>query len=159
MPTINWDEVRNEPWSATKAVSSGLLRVLSVVISRLWRPWGTHTLSLRNAIARELLGTIFIHCPTVFYSGPKSTSIMTVTEPHFEAFLIPTINQLRLPQADAVVLFAHGGGMISGHPLQYRDDYKRWSQWAASQRKKVYFLAVKYRKVAKGQIKSLGRVY
>ncbi|KIX96491.1 uncharacterized protein Z520_07757 [Fonsecaea multimorphosa CBS 102226] len=144
MPTVNWHEVRKYPCASIKIVAVSFIRVVYVVASRILNPFSSRVLSLRNAIAREILGTAFVYSPTIFYSAPRKTSIPKVDGPGWSAYLVPNVSSGDIAQQDAVVLFAHGGGMIAGHPLQYRDEYKRWSQRAAKDGQKVLFFAVKY---------------
>jgi hypothetical protein len=83
--------------------------------------------------------------PSILYSEPSNHTAQPVEGPGFTAYVIPNTEPSKLSEADAVIVFAHGGGMMIGHPLQYLKSYRRWAGKARKMGKNVAFLALKYR--------------
>jgi hypothetical protein len=148
MPSIQWHEVFGHPLPSLKIVIKATILSLKETIARIILPFKPRTQNLRNAIARAWLGYIFVHCPTILYSKPRDTDLQEVQEAGLHLYIIQGSekSKTQLKDADAVILFAHGGGMIFGHPLQYLSDYRRWISGAKRLRKKLDFVAVQYRK-------------
>lgn len=146
MPSIKWHHVTLG--SAIRIIAlAGASTVKETFLRIIW-PFKRRVLSFRNALARLWLGTAFAVNPLIFYSSAQEKSVQKFTHRGTDFFLVPSLDQPReaLEAADAVVLFAHGGGMIIGHPLQYLDEYRRWVQKGIEKGKRVIFVAVKYRK-------------
>lgn len=153
MPSINWAEVRANKLGSLKTVLISSYRSILAVL----RIFAQRDLSFRNGIARAWLGTAFTYVPTVLYSEPPGHNAQHVQGEGFGAYIVPTTPENQLRAADAIVLFAHGGGMVMGHPLQYLKEYERWSNHARRLDKKVVFVAPRYREP--GASPSLHRVY
>jgi hypothetical protein len=145
MPSINWNLVFSRPLASAKIAGLASLRTVVVILGRL-NPFASNHLSLRNAIARAWLGTLFSINASIFYEAPSGHDAQLISNTSFQAYLVPTTPIQELKSADCVVLFAHGGGMVIGHPLQYLKEYKRWAATAAKKGKVIRFLAVRYRK-------------
>lgn len=145
MPSIKWHEVWTSPKSTMTILAISTTRTLQLIASRVIFPFRPRVLSLRNAIARVWVGTAFIYKATIFYSSPAQHDAQRIEGPGFAAYMIPTGKLADLKEADAVMLFMHGGGMILGHPLQYLHEYERWVNLAESKGKKIVIMAVHYR--------------
>lgn len=147
MLSINWAEVLASPVKSLKVVLLASLRTIKFVCQSLLSPSESHkALGIRNGIARAWLGTLFAVHPDVFYSEPSNHTTQTIETAKLKAYIIPQTKNSELQHADAVVIYAHGGGMIFGHPLQYLKAYKRWSTHARTIDKQLVFIPVRYRK-------------
>lgn len=144
MPSINWHEVFAHPGLVLKLIAVAFLKTLSVVFTRILQPSRLEPLGFRNSVARAWLGTTFVTVPTIFYSEPSNHGVPPIEEKAFKAYIVPTVESSKLRDADAVMLFAHGGGMMIGHPLQYLTDYRRWIKHAASMGKKLVIVGPQY---------------
>jgi len=147
MPSIKWHHVWGQPVGSLKIIALATFSSVREILVRLVLPFQKRTLPLRNALARIWLGTSFAVNPSVFYSAPLDDTVQHVEENNLDFYIVPSLKDpaTQLRDADAVVLFAHGGGMIMGHPLQYLDEYRRWVQRAKELGRNVVFIAVKYR--------------
>lgn len=149
MPSIRWNIVlRNWPGSLRILLESTVLSVREILL-RLARPLELRPLRLRNAIARIWIGTVFAKDHTILYSAGDTSGVERIADEKAEGYIVsaPGVpGTTSLQNADAVVLFAHGGGMIIGHPLQYLVDYERWVQAAQLEGKRIAFVAATYRK-------------
>jgi hypothetical protein len=142
MPSINWAQVLATPKITLKIIIVGTWSSLGVILGR---PFSSSPLSLRNALARVWLGTIFVTNHSILYSEPSNHNAQAIDGPDFTAYVIPSMEPSELSKADAVVVFAHGGGMMIGHPLQYLKEYRRWAGKARKMGKNIAFFALKYR--------------
>lgn len=146
MLSINWAAVVAKPVSSLTLILVASLRAIKVLVESVVVPSAIQPLGLRNAIARAWLGTVFVHHPDLYYSEPPNHDIQTIQTPDLKAYIIPRTESADWSRADAVVIYAHGGGMIFGHPLQYLKAFKRWAKHAESMQKRIVFVAVRYRK-------------
>jgi len=142
MPSINWAQVCAAPKTTLKIIIVGTWGSLGVILG--W-PFSSSPLSLRNALARVWIGTTFVTNHSIFYSEPANHNAQSLDGPGFTAYVVPSMEPSELGKADAVVVFAHGGGMMIGHPLQYLTEYRRWASKAQKMGKKIAFFALKYR--------------
>jgi acetyl esterase/lipase len=143
MPTINWAVATANKLAVLKIIAVASSRSLSSILSLIL---GRQPLSLRNAFARAWIGTMFEHLPAMLYSEPVGHDMKKIQGETFNAYLVPPMSPTSLKDADSVVIFYHGGGMILGHPLQYLTEYRRWASRAAKQGRKMVFVGVQYRK-------------
>lgn len=149
MPSLKWHHVWAQPVTTLKLVAVASALSFKEILARVCFPFRHRPLRLRNALVRLWLGTAFSANGAIFYSDPVDETVQSVKveQDQAEVYLVPTLARpsVELQAADAVVLFAHGGGMIMGHPLQYLDEYRRWVRVARQRRRKVVFVAFKYR--------------
>ncbi len=127
MLSVNWKEVCAHPVATLKIVCLASLRSIQALLQVCFAPSTLQPLGLRNSIARTWLGLTFAIQGSILYSEPPNHGQQTVETSNFKAYVIPSTPLGELRRADAVVLYAHGGGMIFGHPLQYLKTYRRWA--------------------------------
>jgi len=125
-----------------KIVVVSIVRSLKTAITVLINP--SHPLSLRTAILREWMITYFGYDYEIMYSEPDSHDTQRIEEEEFTTYVIPTTKPTDIKDADAVIIYCHGGGLMIGHPLQYLKEYKRWVNHAARLGKKLVILAPQY---------------
>lgn len=82
---------------------------------------------------------------SILYGEPTGHDTQIVETVDFKAYVVPSTPASQLKNADVVIIYCHGGGMIIGHPLQYLDDYKRWASKAKMKGKCVIFMGLQYR--------------
>jgi hypothetical protein len=146
MPSVQWNQVFDQPLATWRIIYHSSIATLKIVFARLSKPWTSHPLAFGTAVRRAWLGNTFVYNPLIFYSEPKHHSTQNITNSEFTLYSIPTSTSEERTNADAIILFAHGGGMISGHPLQYLSEYQRWVKRAGEMDKKLVLLTLKYRK-------------
>lgn len=145
MVSVKWNKARESPLSFLKVVIISGFCTLKILCWRALLPFSKHKLSLRNEIARTWIGHVFTINAALLYSEPAGHQVQRIQHQGSLGFLLPTTSLDDLASKDAVVLFAHGGGYIIGHALQYLEEYVRWIKAAGRQGKKMAFLAVEYR--------------
>lgn len=146
MPSVKWYQVFSNPSAALKIILVASAYSTQVLLTRLLWPFGNRTLSLRTALARMWVGKTFQYNHLILYSEPRGHGAQRVETDAFTAYLVPGTDVARIRDADAVVLFAHGGGYIMGHALQYLDEYRRWIAGAKKMGKNLVVLTVNYRR-------------
>lgn len=148
MPSVKWQHVRSHPFIAAQCVIVSTLRSVAAVGTKIIKP--SYPLSLRTALIRAWYGTTFCADSNIWYSEPAGHNIHEfATSPSDSAYIIPTTNDKgvfeEIENADVVYIYAHGGGLFIGHPLQYLDEYKRWVKRAEELGKKMVIIAPHYR--------------
>jgi len=143
MPSIKWHCIRRSPFSAVKIIAISLFHSIGAVTQILLHP--SQPLSLRTAITRIWVGTAFGIDGDIFYSEPGIHDTKSIDTNGTTTYVIPTTKPEDIKNADAVYIYCHGGGLFLGHPLQYLDEYKRWTALAAQKGKNLVLLAPKYR--------------
>ena len=148
MPSVKWQHVRSHPFNAIKILVVSTIRSVVAIASKIINP--SQPLSFRAALVRAWYGTSFITDSNIWYSEPESHNIHKFATSKAEtAYIIPTtpdanfVKELR--DADVVYLYAHGGGMFIGHPLQYLNEYQRWVCKAKERGRKMVIVAPHYR--------------
>ncbi|KAH8689345.1 Alpha/Beta hydrolase protein [Talaromyces proteolyticus] len=144
MPSIHWNQVHSNPLASLKILCLATLQSIPVLLQGLFVPCRLRPLGFRNALARVWLGNIFSIQGTILYSPAQDHCEQKIEGSDFEAYIIPSTNTAELQEADAIVIFAHGGGMIFGHPLQYTKTYRRWTAYAQKLGKRLVFVSVRY---------------
>lgn len=141
MPSIKWQHVQAAPLTAFKLTIHCLLRSIPEIFKVV--TYQTPT-SLQTALAKIWVGTSFEYIPDMWYSEPQNI-VQKIESNGTRVFVIPDTKPEEIKNADAVYLYAHGGGMMIGHPLQYLTEYERWVAAAAKKGKKLVILAPVYR--------------
>ncbi|KAN0105043.1 alpha/beta-hydrolase [Hyaloscypha variabilis] len=147
MPSVKWQYIRSHPIKAVKIFIVSTLRSIVAVASKIINP--SQPLSFRTALVRAWYGTSFITDSDIWYSEPEFHNIHKFATSKTEtAYIVPTTEELNivkeLRNADVVYLYAHGGGLFIGHPLQYLTEYKRWVSKAQEKGKKMVIIAPHY---------------
>lgn len=146
MVSVKWQKARENPIGFFKVLSIASFHSIRIILSRILLPFRERQLSLRDELARMWIGNVFMFNPGLLYSEPAGHHVQCVRHEGFSGFLIPTTDPDELATNDAIILFAHGGGYIIGHALQYLDEYKRWVREASQLGKSLAILTVDYRK-------------
>lgn len=148
MPSINWSEVFAHPFASVKILLLATARSLRPIFLSIVAPSSIQPLGLRNSLARAWMGTIFVNSAAIFYSEPSQHGVQKIELPGIDGdlYIVPTTKEVELKDADAVVIWCHGGGLIAGHPLQYLKSYRRWVKVSEVLGKKTIFVPVRYRK-------------
>lgn len=154
MPSIKWHEVFKNPIVTLKILLVATAYSTKAIIARLLWPFGKRVIPLRTALARIWVGKAFQYNHLILYSAPKKwqgSAQIIHTPGGFTGYLIPSGSAdtdvvAKLKDADAVIVFAHGGGYIMGHALQYLREYARWVAKAKKMGKKVVVVTVDYRR-------------
>jgi hypothetical protein len=145
MPSINWGAVWASPSVSLRILVLASFDTVRLFVSRILLPFSARPLSLRNALARIWVGTTFVNNAQIFYSEPPNHNVAKIKAHECCTYVIPTTNSVDLKDADAVVIYCHGGGMAIGHPLQYLKEYQRWIQLGKKKGGNIVFLAPQYR--------------
>ncbi|KAH6665946.1 Alpha/Beta hydrolase protein [Halenospora varia] len=140
MPSIKWQHVQAAPLTAFKLTIHCILRSIPEIFKVV--TYQTPT-SLQTALAKIWVGTSFEYIPDMWYSEPQNI-VQKIESNGTRVFIIPDTKPEEIKNADAVYLYAHGGGMMIGHPLQYLTEYERWVAAAAKKGKKLVILAPVY---------------
>ncbi|KAH8647576.1 Alpha/Beta hydrolase protein [Tricladium varicosporioides] len=140
MPSIKWQPIQAAPLTAFKVtircILSSIPEILKVVTYQT-------PISIWASLAKIWVGTFFEYIPDMWYSEPRNT-VQKIESNGMRVFVIPNIRPEEIKHVDAVYLYAHEGGMMIGHPLQYLTEYERWVTAAAAKGKKLVILAPVY---------------
>jgi hypothetical protein len=148
MPSVKWQHIRSNPIKVIKIFVVSTFRSVVAITTKIISP--SHPLSFRTALVRAWYGTSFITDSDIWYSEPEFHNIHKFETSKTEtAYIIPTTEDVdvvkELRDADVVYLYAHGGGMFIGHPLQYLNEYRRWVSIAQENGRKMVIVAPHYR--------------
>lgn len=148
MPATKWHHVRSKPFTAIRTILIATCRSIIAIGNKIVNP--SHPLSFRTAIVRVWVATSFGADHMIWYSEPERHNIHKFATSSTEsAYIITTTNssnvEKEIQNADVVYLYAHGGGLFIGHPLQYLDEYRRWVKRAESLGKKMVIITPHYR--------------
>jgi hypothetical protein len=144
MPSIKWQAITSSPLIALQLISLASFRSVLAIFKVFTQP--SRPLSIRTELARIWVGTSFSYNSDIWYSAPQNHNIQSIDTNGTLTYVIPTTKLEDIKNADAILVYGHGGGLFIGHPLQYIDEYKRWVALAASRGKKLVILAPVYRR-------------
>lgn len=146
MPSIKWHALSSSPLMVFQLIALASFRSVLAIFKVLAQP--SRPLSIRTELARIWVGTSFSYNSDIWYSAPQPHDIQSIDANGTLTYVIPTTKPEDIKNADAVLVYGHGGGLFIGHPLQYIEEYKRWVAFAASKNKKLVILAPVYRMFA-----------
>lgn len=144
MPQVNWEAVFESPVDGLRVFFLAGKSILSLLWSRLnGQPSAT---DLANAIKVRFLVAANTVNPALILSAPSHAIANTESIEAGGGVAFVPGGKAGLVTADAVLFYIHGGGFALGHPLQYRDTYRRWRDKAAAEGLKLAVVALQYRK-------------
>lgn len=146
MPTIKWHRVTSSPFMTLKLIANALYRSVLGILNVLIHP--SRGLSIRTELVRIWVGTSFDYNADIWYSAPQDHDVQSIDTDGTLTYVIPTTRPEDIKNADAVLVYGHGGGLSMGHPLQNLEEYERWVALAESKGKKLVILAPVYRKLS-----------
>jgi hypothetical protein len=141
MPYIKWAHIRAHPVDAIQIVVCSILSSIKEIIG--FR--ASKDLSLSTALKRIWIGNTMKYILPALYSEPDNHNTQIIHTYEFATYVLPATEPSKLKDADVVMIYAHGGGLYMGHPLQYLDEYNRWVNSVATHGKRLVILAVEYR--------------
>ena len=146
MVQFNWEQVQASPAKFARFLVLASKQILKLALYRIWTINQSHVTNFVNAAKARLLFTANTVNYKFILSAPTKAeqSTLLIETDSFVTYVV-TGEKKDLEQADAVLVFCHGGGYSIGHPLQYRGTYQRWIRKAESLGLNLAVVTPKYR--------------
>lgn len=151
MPQL-WKLVIQNPIRSCRFLHAFLGQVFLIGLHRIVLPWWPRYQSLRLQMQRAYWSSSSFYFPELIHRLPVTDCAPEKARrvgSDWTGYIIPGTNHLQhaeLPNRQAFIIYAHGGGYARGEARMYLNYMERWIQGAKKIGLDLTFLSVEYRK-------------